>query len=328
VYRSAHTLSVVDEDTSAALNVRSVTIAFDDGSVCWTLTATGGDDLYSLFAESVTPRIVIVTIDGIVWRFIVEGARRSRDGPANSNVQFTGRSAAMAAAEPYTLPRNWVNDDAITAAQTCIFAQEATGVLVQWYVEDWLIPARVLTFAGSPLALVQFVAESIGGNVICDRASEVLYVVPRYRILPADWAAATPDVTIALTAARTDGFERADKPAYTGVFVSGQQQGIITFVFLNGTDGTAQAPLVTALLLTDEPANRQRGFSVLGAGGKQARVSMVLPVLTATGQPGVLSPGQLVRMTDGATWTGIVRAVSVTAGGASVEQTVTIERHL
>lgn len=327
VYRQAHTFSVVDEATSDDLDVRSLSLAIEDGSVCWTLSATGGEDLYALFAESVTPRIVVVTIDGIEWRFIVEGARRSRNGPADSSVQFTGRSAAMAAAEPYTLPRNWINDGAITAAQMCVFSQDP-GVEVQWFVEDWLIPDKVLTFAGSPLALVQRVAESIGAQVICDRSAETLFVIPRYRLLPADWAAATANVTIALGACKTDAFERADKPAYNGVYVSGQQQGVIVFVFLNGTDGTAQAPLVTDLLLTDAPANRQRGFAVLGAGGKQARVSMTLPVLTGSGRPGVLSPGQLVRMTDGATWTGMVRAVTVTVNGPSVEQTIVVERHL
>ena len=322
-YRTVHTLTVFDDATDDVLPVTGLSMTIEEGSVCWTLNATGRPPLYTLFAESTTPRIVRVELDGIEWKFIVEGCSRNRSGADDVAVTFQGRSAAMAAGEPYVLPRNWINEGAITAAQMAVFSQEA-GTTVQWYLEDWLIPDKVLTFAGSALALVQRIAESVGAYVICDRTENTLYVVPRYPILPSDWAAATPNVTIAEAAVRSDSFQRADKPAYNGVWVSGQQQGVLQFVFLNGTDGSNQAPLVTDLLLTDAPANRQRGRAVLGAGGKQARIQMTLPVLTGVGRPGVLSPSQLVQV---GSWFGMVRSVSVTAALPEVTQTIVVERH-
>ena len=265
--------------------------------------------------------------DGLTWRFLVEGVQRSRSGAADRSVTFTGRSIAMAAGEPYALPRNWVNEGAVTAAQLCMFSQETTGTIVIWGITDWLIPDKVWTFAGSPLAVVQRVAEAVGANVIADRTLNTLYVLPRYAMLPPEWAAATPHVTIAEQAVRSDSFERADRPAYNGVYVSGQQQGVIGVVFLAGTTGAAQAPLVTDLLITDAPAVRQRGRAILGAGGRGARVSMSLPVLTGAGQPGVLSPGQLCRVDAAVPWFGLVRSVSVNVDLPSVVQTVVLERH-
>jgi hypothetical protein len=324
-YRQVHTLAVTLEATSAALPVESVTLSIEDGSVCWTLSATGRPSLYAQFAEATTPQQVRVAIDGIEWLFIVEAATRNRSGTDQHAVTITGRSAAMAAGEPYAQPRNWINDGAITAAQMAVFSQEGTATQVQWYVLDWLIPDKVLTFAGSPLALVQRIAETIGAQVECDRVSNAIYVIPRYPRMPTDWASATPDVTIAEEAIRADSYQRADRPAYNSVFVSGQQQGVLGQVFLAGTDGAAQAPIVTDLLVTDAPAVLQRGRTILGGSGPQARISMTLPVLTGSGRPGVLSRGQLIEV--GGAWRGMVRSVSVNAALPLVEQTVVIERH-
>lgn len=328
-YRLVHTLAVTLEATNAALPVESVTLSIEDGSVCWTLSATGRPSLYAQFAEATAPQQVRVAIDGIEWLFIVESATRNRNGTDEHAVTLTGRSAAMAAGEPYAQPRNWINDGAITAAQMAVFSQEGTATSVQWYVLDWLIPDKVLTFAGSPLALVQRIAETIGAQVTCDRVSNAIYVMPRYPRMPTDWAAATPQVTIAEAAIRADSFQRADKPNYNSVWVSGQQQGVLGQVFLAGTDGAAQAPLVTDLLVTDSPAVLQRGRTILGGSGPQARISMTLPVMTGSGQPGVLSPGQLVEVAGASTWRGMVRSVSVSASAreAQVEQTVVLERH-
>jgi hypothetical protein len=326
VYRQAHTLAVTLEATSAALPVERLTLGIEEGSVCWTLTAVGRPALYTQFAEaSGAPQQVRVAIDGIEWLFIIEGASRTRSGPAEQSVTITGRSAAMAAGEPYALPRNWINDGAITAAQMAVFSQEGTATSVQWYVLDWLIPDKVLTFAGSPLALVQRIAETIGAQVTCDRESNAVYVIPKYPRMPNDLAAATPNVTIAEAAIRSDSFQRADKPAYTSVWVSGQQQGVLGQVYLAGTDGSAQAPMVTDLLVTDAPAVLQRGRAILGAGGPQARVTMVLPVMVGAGLPGVLSPGQIVEV--GGAWRGFVRSVSVNVALPEVEQTIVVERH-
>jgi hypothetical protein len=68
---------------------------------------------------------------------------------------------------------------------------------------------------------------------------------------------------------------------------------------------------------------------MLGAAGKQARMTLTLPVLTGVGESGVIDVGSLVEVVDPAgTWRGLVLSVSVTAGRPSVEQTITLERHL
>jgi hypothetical protein len=323
-YYQTHTLSVTLEATNAPLPVERVSLTIEDGSVCWTLTASGRPSLYDIFAEATTPQLVRVEIDNIDWLFIIESASRTRSGPADRSVTITGRSAAMFAGEPYALPRNWVNDVRTTARTICEDAQDGTGTTIEWHVLDWRVPERVLTFSGSALALVQRVAESIGASVICDRDSNTIYVVARYPRMPSDWATMTPNVVIAETAIRSDAFVRADKPNYTSVWVSGQQQGVLGQVYLAGTDGSAQAPLVTDLLITDSAAVLQRGRSVLGGSGPQARITMSLPVMTGAGRPGVLSPGQIAEV---GAWRGIVRSVAVSVALPTVEQTIVVERH-
>lgn len=88
--------------------------------------------------------------------------------------------------------------------------------------------------------------------------------------------------------------------------------------------------MVTDALLTDSPAHTERAKAVLGRCGWRANVTMTLPVNTTAGYPGVLPMGGLVGVvdTDGE-WRGMVRSVSIKAGGGPVvNQTVTLERHL
>lgn len=328
-YAVSHTLTVVDLTDGVALELTDLSIATDDGSVCWTLNANGPPELFARVTAAGQPPVWEVTLDGILWRFLIESARRTRGEFGIGGVSVTGRSVTMLAAEPYQYPQNWVNEGDATAAQLVEQAQVYTGLGVSWQLVDWLVPDSVWSYSGSPLAVAQRVAESVGAVVQSDPAEPVIVIAARYRELPNVWPLTVPDVEIHADAIMTDGYERADRPAYTGVYVSGQQQGVTGLVRLEGTPGDILAPPVTDLLLTDADAVRQRGEAILGAGGQQARVQMTLPILTGAGLPGVLSVGQLCRVVEAgaATWWGLVRAVSVAVSLPSALQTVTLERH-
>jgi hypothetical protein len=175
------------------------------------------------------------------------------------------------------------------------------------------------------------VAESIGALVQSPRVGEAVIVAPRYPVLPWGWDAATPDVTLALDPVATEGYERTDHPAYEGVYVSGQAQGVLALVKRTGTAPASDLllPLVTDALLTALEAAQQRGESMLGAAGPMATMTLTLPVLTSLGEPGVIDVGKLVLVNDPAgAWRGLVRSVSVTGDHVVVRQTLTLERHL
>lgn len=326
-YEQAHTLVVTDLRDSAVLQVDSLTISMDQGSALWSLSARGGADLFARLTGGEQPATVSVVLDGQEWRFIVEQVRRDR-AFASSPVSFGGRSLAAAAGAPYQFQQQWISEAPTTAAQVAAGAQAYTDLLVLWGVTDWPIPAGALSFQGSPLAVVQRVAEAIGAQVRAARADYSVEVLPRYATMPNEWNCVAPDVQVHFDAVESEQYERADQPMYNAVYISGQAQGVLAFVRLDGTTGTDLAPLVTDPLITDLEAARQRGEALLGAAGKQVRITRTIPVLTGAGQPGVLDPGMLVRWVDpGETWVGAVRSVSVSVALPVVRQTLGIERH-
>jgi hypothetical protein len=84
--------------------------------------------------------------------------------------------------------------------------------------------------------------------------------------------------------------------------------------------------MVTDDLITHADAARQRGTAILADTGRQARISLSMPVLDETG---IILPGQLVRYVDGATTRlGLARSVNVSASLPKVRQTVEIETHV
>ena len=109
------------------------------------------------------------------------------------------------------------------------------------------------------------------------------------------------------------------------MFVNGERNGRSVRVTRAGTAGDAIAPTVVDPLVTSVIAGRQRGLGVLSDVGRQAAVSLRLPVLSETG---VIVPGALVRYLDGITpRLGVVRTTSV-SGDVQLRQTLGIETHV
>lgn len=325
-YRPHYTITVTDLRDATLVQLAQMSMSCDDGAVCWTLNAGGSADLFERFTTGDVP-VIEVNINGVTWTFVIEGVQRTREFPGGG-VSITGRSLTITAGEPYEFTQNWVNDGPATAQQIAAQAQVFTGLEIDWQVEDWLVPDRVLSFSGTPLQVVQRVAESIGAITRADRVDPRIAILPRYRELPNAWRNAVPEVEIHIDASMTDSWERSDKPAYTGVFVSGQTEGAIARIYLAGTGGDKLAPMITDPLLTELVALQQRGAAFLGQGGPQAVVKLTLPFLTGGTYPGVIEVNWLARIVDGAkVFYGVVRAVSVEAAFGAVNQTITLEHH-
>lgn len=325
-YYVAHSVQCIDLRNSDLVEFDSASMSVDDGAACWTLTAVGKVELFQRFTTGDVP-IIEFTANGNIWRFVIEGVQRSRafDG---SGVTVTGRSLSILAGEPYQFPQNWVNDGPTTAQQIATQAQVFTGLEVDWELDDWLVPDRTFAFTGSPLAVVSRVAESVGAVMRASRDQQRIALLPRYRWLPNEWREQVPDVEIHLDAVLADSYERADKPAYNGIFVAGEAGGVIARIYLSGTLGDKLAPMVTDALLTENAALRQRGESILGQGGPQAIVRITLPVLDEPGFPGVFELNWLCRVVEpGSTWYGVVRAVNVSYEFGRISQTITLEWH-
>lgn len=337
-YHQAHTLVVTDLRTGNTLQVDSVRIGLDDGAAFWTLAAEGPGSLYAALTGGEQPALVEVAVDGHLWAFVVETVARPRSsGP--TRVSFGGRSVAALADSPYQFALTYSAEAPTTAAQLCAGALLAAGVELEWKLSDWLIPAGAVSIQGTPMDVVRAVAGAVGAVVTAHPSEYRITVQSRYELLPNEWAYAVPDAQLHSSAVESETFERADKPAYTGIFVAGQQGGALAYVRLEGTSGGDQAPMVTDPLLTDSAALTERARSVLGAGGQQARVGRVVPVCTGAGQPGLFARGQLVRCVDAAVnggadgagnpgiWHGLLRSVALAVQLPVVRQTLGFERH-
>lgn len=326
-YGVVHEITTTDLRDDSAVELLSFSITDDDGSAVWTLNGSVPASLFAgLTADGDLP-VFKINVDGIEWVFLIEGVHRSRQFPA-ATLDITGRSQTITAGAPYEYSRNWVNEGPATAAQIVEQAQIYNGMELLWLLDDWLVPDKVWTFAGTPLEVAQRVAASVDAIVASDRVENRIAIVPRYRVLPNEWPTTAPDVELHIDAAMVDSYDRADKPAYNAIYISGQQQGTLGYVHLAGTLGDKLAPLITDLLLTDGDAVRQRGIAELGKGGPGALVQMTLPILTGGTLPGVINKGALCRVVEGAaTWWGIVRSVTVNVDFPSAQQTITLERH-
>lgn len=326
VFNLVHALEVRDLRDDTVLPVEAVAIATERGSVFWTLRASGGPALFSRLSAGEQPPRVRVTLDGAVWEFVVEAVLRTRQHAA-AQVSIEGRSLACAAGAPYESDRLWAIEGDTTAAQIAAAANLFTELDVRWGLDDWLVPEGVFSVTGTPLAVVQRVAEAGGGEVQALRAGYGVTVRPQYLVLPNEWEEVAPDVELPLAVLDEESFRVTDQPPYDGVVVAGQQQGIIGLVRLAGTSGGNQAPMVSDPLITEVPAARQRGQAVLGRSGKQQEHSLRLPLPRVSDVAVVPERGQLVRVMDSPPWVGMVVSVQVSAQLPAASLSLTLERH-
>jgi hypothetical protein len=311
------------------IDVERFTLQADADAYGWTIQIEGDEGLLTLLAPVAgEPATVRLRIDGADWDGVVQGLRRNRSFERNT-ATVTARSAGVLLDSPYSPEASYVNAVPVTATQIIGEALSGTGVSLDWQCTDWTVPAGVWSFRGTPLAVVRRVAESIGALVQSPRSGESIIVTPRYLLPPWTWAAELPDVTLALDAVVLEGYERADRPAYEGVYLSGQAQGVLALVKRAGTAPTLLMPIETDPLLTHLDATEQRGIARLGTAGPQATMTLSVSVLTGVGEPGVIDPGKLLLVPDpeGA-WKGLVRGTVVRYDGIELSQTITVERHL
>jgi len=330
VYLSAPAWDLRDARDDTVLAVSKVSISSDVDSTFWTIRAEGGGGaLYAQLLAGDQPARVRFTAEGQTWEFIVDTLARSRefDGTTTS---FVGRSLAALAAGPFQATRNWTNEADTVASQICASALRDTGVLLDWRVDDWAVPEGVFSLGGTPLQVVKAFADAVGAVVRSHPWLPILEVLPRYPTLPNEWRTSGVDLDLALDAVLSEQLERVESAEYDGVYLSGQQGGIIGFVRLQGTSGAKTHPYLSDPLLCDVPALQQRARALLGAStGGQVRVPMTLPVLYGAGAPGVLELNQLVRVQDPAgVWYGLLRSVSASFEHGQSRQQVALERHL
>ncbi len=311
------------------------TVSADSGSYCWSLSATGPASLMTLLAKvDGLPARLQVSMDGVLWVFAVVPRINREFG--KSTVYVQGRSVSALISDPYVraTTRNNAGGDA-TAQQLALDALQYTGIDLDWGITDWLVSSGGWNHRGTPLDAVQTIAQAAGGYLQSHRSLPTLQVRHPYaqRVgdqpgAPWGWATGSADVELAADAVITDAQDPDDSPDINAVYVSGTTSGVLALVKRTGSAADKLADMIADPLITHVDAARQRGLSILGGAGQKYTVPLDLPVLTNSGQPGVLDVGQLVQVNTATPWRGRVRGVSVHAKMPTLRQTVTLERHL
>lgn len=276
------------------------------------------------------PVEVQIGINNYQFSAIIESWDESR-AFGNTGYTVTGRSRSALLAAPYSTLKSRLESGARTANQLADDELLNTGWTLVWDAPDWLVPAGIYSYQGKTLMdSIITVAQAAGLVVQPDPVEKIIRVLPRYPVSPWGWDAATPDAVIHDYHIQSASVRWSPKPAYNGVYVSGQNAGVTVYGKRAGTAGDNVAPMVVDPLITEVAAGQERARNILSDTGKISLVSLTMPVYYTA--PGLILPGKLVEVRDTTeTWRGMVTGLSVDVqnsdGELTATQTLEIERH-
>ncbi|MFU8763883.1 MAG: hypothetical protein ACNA7T_05140 [Haliea sp.] len=274
------------------------------------------------------PVELLATFNGESIRVIVEGIRRDRRF-GDARLRISGRGRAAWLADPYAPIGTRSNAEQRTAQQLLQDALTINGVPIgwalDWQIDDWQVPAGVWSHTGSYIDAALRIAEAGGAYIQAHDTLQTLRILPRYPLAPWHWGSATPHIIIPEDVCEVEGIDWQDRPNYNAVWVHGGDQGRADRIRRTGLAADIQAPTIVDALATDALMTRQRGLAVLADTGKQAHISLRLPVLPETG---IIHPGHLVEYTEqGNTHRGITRSLKIDQTYPDLWQTITLETH-
>lgn len=328
IYTVINTLTLTELDgTPVPAEDFSASIDADSWTWSWN-TRIPADALAQVRPDSTTRVELIATINGEPLRVLVENIQRERRfGQSWLRVSGRGRAAFLAA--PLAPVTQYTNTTAMTAQQALNATLTTNGVpigwTVDWQIEDWQIPAGIWSHNGTWIDAAKRIAEAGGAYVQSHDTDQTLQILPRYPTAPWNWSSATPDIALPEDVVEVEGIEWQEKPDYNAVWVHGGEQGRADRIIIGTTGGTNPAPTIVDDLATDPAMTRQRGLALLGDTGKQAQISLRLPVLPETG---MIRPGTLIEYQEqGNTRRGLVRSLSINHSWPELWQTIGVETH-
>lgn len=331
VYVTVNTLTLTRASDGALIPCAAFSMSLDVDSWTWQWQATLHADALPLITPGPggNPVEVLATVNGSPYRLACESYARQRQF-ASTRISVQGRGRAAVLDAPYAPTLNHGNSASRTAQQLMGDVLTINGVGIGWDVDwgltDWLVPGNIWALQGPYIAAILDIAGAAGGYVQPHDTAQTLRILPRYPAAPWDWASLTPDYELPASVIGVEGTEWVQKPGYNRVYVSGTTDGMpIAPVTRAGTAGGVLAPMVTHPLITHADAARQRGIAELSDTGRQARLSLRLPVLEETG---VIKPGALVRYVDnGVPTLGLVRGTQIEWSRPTLRQVLAIETH-
>ncbi|MDP3876283.1 MAG: hypothetical protein Q8Q50_04815 [Methylobacter sp.] len=324
-YIMQHTISVTLTDLTP-ISMESVNLSLDADSFAWQFSGTLLDkaDLVKVQQVNMEPVQLVITINGYIWKVLVERIEHSRQFGGRS-IALSGRGLTALLGQPYEQPASATQSSTLTVQQLAEL-QLPTGWTINWTAPTWSVPSGAYSYNNqTPIQALAALASDIGAMIVPSRDAKVLNIMPRYPVLPWDFPLLSADVVIP-EAVVTELSQRPVIPYQAnGVYVhGGEVGGVLSWCRLDGTDGARLAATVSNALMTDVIGTRMLGERLLAADYTQPMIrSMSLP-MDGTTVP-LLVIGQLVSVTlDGVAIKGIINSVQIEATLGSVRQSVQI----
>lgn len=314
----------------APLRTNTLTASLDAQSWAWGWSATIPAEQLPLVRPNTNgdPVEVLATLNGTSLRLVVESIARDRRF-ASATLRIGGRGRAAWLADPHSPIQTRYNTQARTAAQLLDDALTLNGTSIGWAVDwraaDWLVPAGAWSHTGTYIDAAKRLAEAAGAYVQAHDTAATLRILPWYPALPWQWSTTPPDIEIPEDVCEVEGIEWLDKPAYNAVYIVGGEAGRSDRIKRAGSAADHYAPTVIDPLATAPEMTRARGGQILADTGRQAHITLRLPVLPETG---IIKPGQLVRYQEqGTEHLGLTRAVTLQHDFPHLWQTIKLETH-
>ncbi|WP_371369945.1 hypothetical protein ACA097_09500 [Pseudomonas sp. QL9] len=338
-YMIANTVTLTVLPSGTPLDATNIRIGLDIDSFAWTFSADlfGRTSLNLVLPDADGPKTLELTINGWVWRFLMERYSGSGKHPSE-RYSISGGSRTQLLATPYAPKRSGMNASQVNARNVVDDQLEYTGFSASWDTvamgpPDWTLPAGAFSYTDmTAMEVIHRLAEVAGGIVRPGLADDSLTILPRYREATWFWSTAVPDCIVPAEIVAEWGSEWSPQPQWNFVYVSGTNYGVSVQVRRAGTAGEEPAPDVMDDWMTGTDVGRSRGICELSKGGSQAIETRRIPLFELGGSaPGLVQPGMLVEFRDpDATWRGLCLGCDITAegvGASKVWQTLKIERH-
>lgn len=324
-YIIMNTISLKRVADNLPIPIQSLEIATDHDSWCWSLRATlrRAVDLDMVRPMGGAPVAVEAQINGYAWQFIVEEYGDERRFGQRS-FSISGRSLSAGLAAPYSRPLSVMQPAQRTAAQLADEALHNLGYSIDWQLPDWLVPGGAYSATQqTPMQQLIHIAQAAGGVVHSDPSTPTISLLPWYPAMPWEWGAVAVEAVLPTWQERRTAYQPA--PQYSGVYVGGQNQGVMCFVRRAGTDGAEQPQMQTHPLVTATEAGLALGKKILADSGPRSIESISAPLLE---NPGLLAPGKIIQVIDPAgNWRGMVLRTRLSAQRPTVTQQIDVLRY-
>ena len=323
-YFMEHSFSVTLLDLTP-VEFKSIDIEWNADAFAWSFSGSGLDKnhLPLLKQTGTTPVQIIATINGEVWKMVVDKITRKRVFGANS-ISVTGSGLSSLLGHPHSLSTSQTQGADLTVQQIADL-QMPVGWSINWQASTWLVNGGAYSHQQrTPIQSIADIAGNIGAMIVPDRVNLVLKIMPRYPVLPWNFDTAAPDFIIPEDVITEVSEPSVIESPINGVYVHGQEiGGEMAFCRFNGTAGDRLANTVSNALMTDVVGLRALAERVLAGESTQPAIdSMTLPM---GGVVPLIEPGAFIKTTfSGVDLFGVVNSITIHAEFGKTRQTIQI----